>query len=141
MPCSDLTIMIVDDNPAEVDLLMESFAEECPGVNLHRLTSVHEAVSVISGSTSDHLPDALLVDYRLPRSSGIAVIQELAKYPHWSHVPCIVMTGSADQAMRKQCLQAGVTEVFVKPLDFSGYIHFARTLTARMRKSKPKPAP
>jgi len=141
MPGSDLTIMVIDDSVAEVGLLRESIEEECRGVTFHHIPSVQEAIACIGGMTPQQLPDVLVVDYRMPRSSGVEVLRELAKHRQWSTVPCIVMTGSADPAMREECRSAGATEIVVKPSDFSGYLKFARELTARMRASKPEPGP
>ena len=61
-------------------------------------------------------PDAILLDWSLPRLSGHDVQNELAAHPETRNIPIILVTGFADEASINA---ADFACVIRKPLDWS----------------------
>jgi two-component system phosphate regulon response regulator PhoB len=60
-------------------------------------------------------PDAVILDIRLPRLSGIEVCRELRAAPATAAVPIIMLTGAVRLQELEQAYAAGATDYLVKP--------------------------
>jgi two-component system phosphate regulon response regulator PhoB len=60
-------------------------------------------------------PDAVVLDIRLPRLSGIEVCRELRAAPATAAVPIILLTGAVRLQELEQAYAAGATDYLVKP--------------------------
>ena len=60
-------------------------------------------------------PDAVILDVRLPRVSGIDVCRELRAAPATATVPIIMLTGAVRLPDLEQAYAAGATDYLVKP--------------------------
>ncbi len=90
-------ILMVDDNPADVDLTREALdGSKRP----YRLTSVpdgEEAICFLAHKGAyarAATPDLLLLDLNLPRIDGRHVLAEIKKDPKLSRIPVVVFTTS-----------------------------------------------
>ncbi len=65
-------------------------------------------------SLRTHLPDCLILDYRMPGLTGREVQRQLALVQ--VHLPIIVVTAHDQPALREQCLADGAVAYLAKPL-------------------------
>jgi len=108
-------ILIVEDNSDDSHLLTRELAK----FHLDR------AIRVIpDGRTAlEYLlrvsppPYAVFLDLRLPRLSGIELLQEIRREPRLHALPVIVMTNSIDPADAETCARLGVCAYARKPID------------------------
>jgi two-component system, chemotaxis family, chemotaxis protein CheY len=61
-------------------------------------------------------PDLLLLDLAMPKKDGLAVVKEIREYN--PNAKIILITASNNQAIIKQCLDAGALASISKPFDF-----------------------
>ncbi len=101
--------LIVEDDPAMSLILSEYLSDE--GLDIHAVTSGHEAVDSIKGDQ----PAVILLDLNLPDVDGIEFIQDIHRICKSCEV--IVVTGekAADSATR--ALQYGARDYLVKPVE------------------------
>jgi CheY-like chemotaxis protein len=78
-------------------------------------------------STPPNLPRLVLLDLKLPRLSGIEVLQRIRECPATRHVPVVAFTSSQDPSDVRAAYEAGVNSYVVKPIEFD---QFAETVTA-----------
>jgi CheY-like chemotaxis protein len=84
---------------------------------------------------SDQLPDAILLDVRMPVMDGVALLEVLRSYLRWSTVPVALFTAYGEDPRLKQAASMGVSRVFHKSkTDLSEVL-------AWVEASVPKPAP
>ncbi len=102
-------ILIVDDEPFNLDLLAQELKEL--GYAVERARDGGEALAGVES----YRPDLMLLDYMMPGMSGLDVLQELRRRE--SDVPVVMITahGSIDVAV--QAMKLGAHDFIVKPFE------------------------
>ena len=110
----DATILIVDDQEANIALLEALLAEE-GYTELHSTTDSRQALPLFQS-----LPvDLVLLDLHMPHLDGLAVMEQLQVcIPPDEYVPILVLTADASTEVRRRALTGGARDFLSKPLDF-----------------------
>src|SRR3712207_2946995 len=96
---SQASALLVEDNPDDIDLIRHAFRKaEVP----HQLDVVEDggrAIPDLAGRTASGgerlLPAVVLLDLKLPRQSGFAVMKWIRANPVLRHVPVVILTSSS----------------------------------------------
>jgi signal transduction histidine kinase/CheY-like chemotaxis protein len=111
-----LDVVIGEDDPVN-RLLIRTVLKK----GGHRVTEVENFHDLIAAATRPTgRPSAIVTDLGMPGGSGfdaLAAIRDFERSNRLAEIPLIVVTGSADKATRRQAIEAGATELFVKPAD------------------------
>ncbi|MBI4405831.1 MAG: response regulator [Deltaproteobacteria bacterium] len=67
------------------------------------------------------LPDLVLLDYNLPKSSGLEVLKEIKSYNTLSHIPVLILTTSQSKTDLTQLYENHANCVLSKPVDLVSY--------------------
>jgi two-component system phosphate regulon response regulator PhoB len=86
---------------------------------------------------AEHPPDAILLDWMLPRVSGLEVCRQLRRAPATRALPIIMLTAKGEEGDRIRGLDSGADDYVVKPFSPSELV--AR-LRAVIRRSQPNAA-
>ena len=90
-------ILLVEDNPADVRLIKETFKDFKISNNLSVAKDGVEAMAfikkegVFSGAPR---PDVILMDLNLPKKSGFEVLAELRQIPVLKRIPVVILSTS-----------------------------------------------
>jgi CheY-like chemotaxis protein len=121
------TILLVEDNAGDAELLRLALAEVRPDCELRVIGDGEEALELLLGG---HVPDLLLLDLNLPGLSGHEVLADLraAREPRLRRLPVVVLTSSAapDDVQRSYDLFA--SSHIVKPPDADRLFELAERL-------------
>jgi CheY-like chemotaxis protein len=92
-------ILLIEDNPADVELIRESLEEHCVSCDLLVIGSGEEACSFFDGiAAGQHpCPDLFVIDLNLPRKPGVEVLAYLREKKTCQHIPVVVLTSSGSQ--------------------------------------------
>ncbi len=71
--------------------------------------------AAVAGDTEGRVPDLILVDWMMPRMTGIEVCRALRDNPVTSRVPIILLTAKAQDSEVERGFAAGVDDYIVKP--------------------------
>jgi DNA-binding response OmpR family regulator len=104
-------ILIVDDNPTNLDILQARLAVH--GYVILTARDGEQAVNV----AKERQPDLILLDVMMPKMDGIEVCQHLKGDPTLPFVPIIMITAKADSKDVVAGLEAGADEYLTKPVD------------------------
>jgi two-component system, cell cycle sensor histidine kinase and response regulator CckA len=103
------TLLIVDDEPAILRMLVEALKE--PGLTVLTATSGEKAIEIYR-QNQDKI-DMVLLDLHMHPRSGLQILTELKRIN--PHVRVAVMSGSPSEGSVTEMLEAGVVSVFPKP--------------------------
>jgi two-component system phosphate regulon response regulator PhoB len=114
------TILIVEDEDALATLLEYNLGKE--GYRVFVARDGEEALLRVDEAA----PDLVILDWMLPKVSGIEVCRRLRQSPKTRNIPIIMLTARGEESDRIRGLDTGADDYVVKP--------FAMTeLTARVR--------
>jgi len=109
---ADARILVVDDTPANVELLL-GILEDAGYRNLLGITDPRD----VSAEIGRCLPDLILLDIRMPHLSGFDVLREVRWRLGVMAPPVIVLTAQTDRETRSQSLEFGAIDFLNKPFD------------------------
>lgn len=121
-------VLIVEDEDALATLLEYNFGKE--GYETNLAVDGEEALLLAAERT----PDLIILDWMLPKLSGVEVCRRLRRRKETSKTPVIMLTARSDETDRITGLDFGADDYMIKP--FSMPELFART-RALMRRAKP----
>lgn len=127
-------ILIVDDNPGDIELIRIAF--EMAGIDA-MLDTCHDGVDAIRrldlAMQTGHLPALVLLDLNMPRANGFEVLTFLHNQHLVEQVPVVVLSTSSQAEDRKRCLALGAKAMFTKPET----IHDLRGIIGDLRRYLP----
>ncbi len=128
----DIEILLVEDNPNDVELTLHALRSNNISNEIHVARDGEEALEMIFGSEGwvDH-PERLwivLLDLKLPKIGGLEVLKRLKTDPRTQAVPVVVLTSSREEPDVAAAYQLGVNGYIVKPVDFDQFLDCVRQL-------------
>lgn len=119
-------ILLVEDNPMDVDLTLRAFKRRklVNPVNVAR--DGEEALDWIPRwEQGEALPVVILLDLKLPRISGLEVLERLKTHDSCQVVPVVVLTSSVEDRDINTAYRLGANSYIVKPVDFDRFMSVA----------------
>jgi CheY-like chemotaxis protein len=104
------SVLYIDDSDDNL-VLVERILRRREDVRLRVARTGHDGIASALGDP----PNLILLDNRLPDSSGMQVLLQLAASPATAAVPVVVLSGDSGQAMVKDLLAAGASGFLAKP--------------------------
>jgi len=101
-------LLLVEDNPDDVDLLHETLREAEAGFELEHCARLKNALQRLSGENFD----AVLLDLGLPDAQGLDTFLRVRS--HAPHVPIVVLTGLDDESLAVTAVREGAQDYLVK---------------------------
>ena len=126
-----IEILLVEDDPGDVLMTQEAFADHKLANNLHVVTNGEEALLFLrkQGEYADRpTPDLVLLDLNLPRRDGREVLAEVKGDPLLRRLPVVVLTTSdaEEDVLRSYDLHANA--YVQKPVDFTNFVEAVRAI-------------
>ena len=119
-----LRILLVEDNTADVLLTRMSVEESGTTHDLLAIADGEAALAYLR--VANPIPDLILLDLRLPKRDGFAVLEQLRELPKFGKVPVAILSCSQAQEDRDRALRLGANAYFEKPNSLAGYKKLAR---------------
>jgi two-component system response regulator len=113
-------VLLVEDDPGDVLLTSEAFAQHHLGVQLHVVGDGEEATRFLRRTgdfASAPRPALVLLDLNLPRRSGLEVLADLKADPDLRTIPVVVLTTSQAPQDIQCSYQLHTNAYVVKPID------------------------
>lgn len=134
MKLTDFIMLLVEDDPNDILLIQRAFAKACLVNPLKVVRDGEEALNYLSGSGefADRgrypLPSLILLDLKLPRKSGLEILQWLRQQPALKHIPVIVLTSSKESSDVSRAYDLGANSYLVKPVGFEGLLELVKSI-------------
>ena len=129
MSTSDRPILLVEDNPMDVDLTLRAFKRRRVTNVIHVARDGEEALAWIPRwEAGEPWPVVILLDLKLPKVDGLDVLRQLKEHPTLRVIPVVVLTTSGEGADVTSAYQLGVNSYIVKPVEFEKFMDVSEKL-------------
>ena len=115
------SVMVVDDEPANVQLMGTLLAEH--GYDVLPATSGALALE----RSAVRRPDLAIFDLKMPGMDGIELTRRFRETPELAAVPVIFVTGATDDEDLVHCFEAGAVDFLTKPVRATELLQRVRT--------------
>lgn len=111
-------ILLVEDNPFDARLTSDMLKEN----KNHEVIAVRdgeEAIRLLKGENGDNgplRPDLILLDLKMPRRDGRAVLQAIKGEEELKRIPVVILTTSQDKADIRSAYDLGANCFVTKPM-------------------------
>lgn len=130
----NVEILLVEDNPNDVELTLRAFKKHNLANNIAVVRDGVEALEFIfcTGRYSDRqildAPKVVLLDLKLPMVDGMEVLRKVKQDERTRTIPIVVLTSSKEDRDLAECYRLGVNSYIVKPVDFEQFTESVRHL-------------
>tara|TARA_R110000868_G_scaffold31905_6_gene116539 strand:+ start:925 stop:1626 length:702 start_codon:yes stop_codon:yes gene_type:complete len=126
------TVMIVEDEASLITMLRYNLEKE--GYDVTEASDGEEAMTV----ADETRPDAVILDWMLPRMSGIEVCRQLRRKAETRNVPIIILTARSEETDKVRGLNVGADDYMTKPFSMPELVARVRALLRRAKPSQQK---
>ena len=130
MDCKDVEILLVEDNPHDAELTLRALKKHNLANKVHVAKDGEEALNFIfasgasAGESLNNLK-VILLDLKLPKVSGLEVLQKIKEDQKTRAIPVVCLTSSSEEQDVEACYKLGANSFVVKPVEFDA---FAKTV-------------
>lgn len=127
-------ILLVEDNPNDVELTLHALKKSHLTNNIHVVRDGEEALDFFFGNDDGEPgkkvpgPKVILLDLKLPKIDGMEVLRKLKGNPSTKSIPVVVLTSSNEERDIVETYSLGVNSYIVKPVDFAKFVQSMHTL-------------
>jgi CheY-like chemotaxis protein len=127
-------ILIVEDDPNDVILIQRAFGKARILNPLQTVPNGDDAVAYLAGDGpfADRqrypIPVLVLLDLKLPRRSGLEVLEWIREREGLKRLPVVVLTSSKEVADVNRAYDLGANSYLVKPVSFNSLLELVKSL-------------
>jgi len=132
-------ILLIEDNPADVDLLRRAFLSAQLDCELTVLEDGAEALALVrrlEAHEGESPPDLAVLDLNLPKNDGIEVLQAMRASTSFGRVPVAILSSSASSRERARIEQYGIGRYITKPPDLDEFLRIGLTIKALLAEQR-----
>jgi len=126
-----IEILLVEDNPGDVELTREALEDAKVFNRLHVVDDGADAVDFLfrKGRFLDApRPDIILLDLNLPKKDGRQVLSEIKADADLAQIPVVVLTTSQAEEDILRAYQLHANCYITKPVDFNQFLRIVATI-------------
>lgn len=134
MTKNGFTVLLVEDDPDDVFFLRDAFKKTGMPDALRVVRDGEEAVAYLLGQaayadrTLHPLPALVLLDLKLPRKSGLEVLEWRRGRPGLMRIPVIVLTSSQSEDDMNKAYEFGANSYLVKPISSDAQLDMVKAI-------------
>ena len=120
------SILLAEDNPADAELTLFSLKRLSTPVHVN---VVEDGVEVLNhlgigpdNKAAKELPGLILLDLKMPRLNGLAVLRALKSDPVTRRIPVVMLTSSQEPRDVAESYELGANAYLVKSMEFDRFL-------------------
>ncbi len=126
------TILIVDDNPDDIEITRIVMAETGRQEKVSAARSGEAALHYLR--SADDLPVLIMLDLKTPGMSGIDTLRQIRLDERLKHIPVIMVTASSYGSDEQEAYAAGADGFLLKAFDLDEFSRKLNSLLERILK-------
>ena len=134
-------VLVAEDNPDDALLLRRALEKAGISARVKIVADGEEMLLYLQGRgayanrSSSPLPSLIILDLKMPRKSGLEVLEWINQNPDVAVVPTIVLSASNLEKDVRAAYNLGANTYFVKPTTFEELVETMRTLEKYWKKA------
>ncbi len=125
MKAKDARILLVEDNPDDVELTLRAFRKHNLANEIIVARDGEEALDILfqrgEESAGQRATDLVLLDLKLPKVDGLEVLKQIKSNSKTQLIPVVVLTSSKEEKDLVESYRLGVNSYIRKPVDFEKF--------------------
>jgi two-component system response regulator len=127
MNYDDVEILFAEDNEDDARLTMRALKKSGFASKLHHVTDGQEALDFMlckenySSRDIKQNPKLILLDLKMPKISGMEVLEIIKSHPEFKSIPVVILTSSKEDPDIKRSYALGANSYIVKPVDSDNF--------------------
>ena len=123
----EITILIADDEPNQLELMDYNLRNA--GFSIIKASNGKEALELIE----NHSPDLIILDWMMPKMSGIDVCRTLRSRSETKQLPIIILSARSEDSDKSLGLDTGADDYISKPFSPKELLSRVKALLRRSR--------
>jgi len=129
-----IELLLVEDNPQDLELALRALTKAKLSNHIQVARDGAEALDFIfctgpfAARQITDGPKVILLDLKLPKVDGLAVLKRIKGDPRTKMIPVVVLTSSKEQSDVVESYALGVSSYIVKPVNFERFSEAVREL-------------
>jgi two-component system response regulator len=129
MAAEPKTILLVEDNADDEQLTLRAMRQsDIPNIIRVARDGAEALDHLFGANAGPRLPDLILLDLKLPKVSGLEVLQKVRANEVTRSLPVVVLTSSDEERDIVTSYNLGANSYIRKPVDFDEFIDAVRQL-------------
>jgi CheY-like chemotaxis protein len=127
MNYQEVEVLIVEDNEEDAELTLRALKKHRLANNVVHLIDGEQALDFIfgrgsySGRQISQMPKVILLDLKMPKVSGLEVLEAVKSDPRTKVIPVVILTSSEEDPDVKRSYELGANSYIVKPVEFDNF--------------------
>lgn len=128
MKGKEVEILLVEDNPDDVKLTLRALKKHNLANKVHVVIDGAEALDYIFTQNQyadrriEDIPKVILLDLKLPKVSGLEVLEKIKTDERTKSIPVVVLTSSREEIDLIKSYELGANSYIVKPVQFDKFM-------------------
>jgi CheY-like chemotaxis protein len=134
MDYNDVEILFAEDSADDARQTIRALKKSGLTNNLHHVSDGAEALDFIfckgvyALRSAEVLPKLILLDLKMPKVSGIQVLEKIKSDPAIKKVPVVILTSSREDPDIAKCYDLGANSYIVKPVDSDNFLQSVKNV-------------
>jgi CheY-like chemotaxis protein len=130
----DVEILLVEDNPDDVELTLHALRQEKLANHIEVARDGEEALDFLfcrgpyAQRSFEQPPRVVLLDLQLSKVDGMEVLREIKEDPRTKAIPVVILTASREESDLANGYHLGANGYVQKPVDFDNFRNMVKQL-------------
>ncbi|WP_342328537.1 response regulator [Pedobacter sp. FW305-3-2-15-E-R2A2] len=134
MSYHNVEILFVEDSQDDAALTIRALKKNGFSNKLHHVIDGAEALDFIyckgayADRSSTEFPKLILLDLKMPKVSGLQVLEKIKSDPIFKSIPVVMLTSSNEGPDIEKCFELGANSYIVKPVDSDNFFNAVKEI-------------
>ena len=124
---TEIEILLIEDNLNDAELTIRALKKNKVGNVIVHMKDGRDALDFLfaegpfEGRNINHIPKVILLDLKMPKVSGLEVLERIKKNENTRQIPVVVLTSSKENKDIDLAYKLGANSYIVKPVEFESF--------------------
>jgi two-component system, response regulator len=130
----EVEILFVEDSADDAELAIRALRKGNLVNHIVHVSDGEQALDFLFATgeyavrDATRMPKVVFLDLKMPKVSGLEVLEKIKSHPATKSTPVVILTSSAEDPDIKKCYALGANSYIVKPIDFEKFSKTVREI-------------